>query len=229
MDREKIVSLFLVFFCCASFLRTVSHAGVLLLPDPAKSITYQISVQCDNCLEKGFFPSGTDGIGFGKAFFPNFFLGSPEVGMLVSHDIAENHYERVLRDSDYTNAKMTLLRRFQRTKLIVIERKGYRVHISHKPKEVTVVLRKELHQCLYRTSNLLCCCCTANCETECCEKKLGSTYVLIRWEDPLNAEQSIEYGYYPHAGYSRIVTIEESGKRRDLRWCLDSAGPGFLK
>jgi hypothetical protein len=25
------------------------------------------------------------------------------------------------------------------------------------------------------------------------------------------------------------VTIEESGTRRDLRWCLDSAGPGFLK
>ena len=207
----------------------VSHAGILPLPDYAKSIIVQIEAQCDGCLEKGFSPSGNDKIGFGKNFFPNFFLGTPKAGILVSHVMTGKQYEALLRQGDLEEVKEALLQKFVGIKLVVIEWKDCNVHVSGKPKEVRVVLTKELHKCMYHSTNPLCCCCTTNCETECCEKKLGSTYVLIRWKDPLNADQSIEYAYYPHSGASRIVTVNESGKRENFRWCLDSAGRGFLK
>ena len=75
---------------------------------------------------------------------------------------------------------------------------------------------------------LLCCGYTKGCEKECCEKGLGSTYVVMRWKDPLNSGFFIE-SYYPHQGASQVYHIDKSGIKKDIRWCLDSIGPGLLE
>ena len=228
MDQKRTLGFFL-FFLIFVLSCGFSYSHPLPLPNSAKSILAKISSQCGQCLDKGFSPTGTDKIGFGKDFYPNFFLGSPEVGILVSHVMNGKEYEKILRKCEHEKARDTLLQEFSRTTLFVIEREGYKVHISGTPQEVKVILTKELHQCLYNSSKPLCCCCTPNCEAECCEKRLGSTYVLVRWEDPLDSEQRIEYTYHPYLGASKIYTIDKFGKTMNLRWCLDSLGPGFLK
>jgi hypothetical protein len=226
MNKKKILLSILPLLV---LLCDYSYSGLLQLPNSAKLIINNISDQCEKCLENGFSPTGTAEIGFGKDFFPNFFLGNPETGILLSHIITGKQYEKVLRENTYEKVKDILCKEFKRTKLFVIEKKGFKVHISKSPTEVKVILTKDLHQCLYNSSKPLCCCCTTNCESECCEKKLGSTYILVRWEDPLNSEQLIEYTYHPYLGASKIYSIDELGKRKNLRWCLDSLEPGFLQ
>lgn len=229
--RCELFLFFLVFVlsCESFFCPNISYSNSLPLPESAKSITKEISDQCEECLAKGFSPTGTDKIGFGKNFFQNFFLGSPEVGILVSHIVTGKEYEKTLREHEYEKAKRILLQQFANARVFVIERKSFKVNISGKPEELRVVLTKELHQCLHRSTNPLCCCCTADCKSECCEKGLGSTYVLMKWKNPLNPEQSIEYTYYPHLGDSRVYNVDKLGNRKALRWCLDSQGAGFLK
>jgi len=151
------------------------------------------------------------------------------MGILVSHIMTGDEYKVLLRENNYEKARNILVQKFSEIKLFVVEKTGYNVHISRKPDAVNLTLKEELHQCLYNTKKPLCCCCTNNCQDECCEKKLGSTFILIRWKNPLNAEQIIEYKYFPHSGDSIIYHVDHSGKCINLRWCLDSTEPGFLK
>ena len=217
-------ALFLVVLLCGASSR---HS--LPLPESARTVLEKISDQCPECLEQGFSPTGTDKIGFGKRFFPHFFLGNPGVGILVTHIMTGEAYKRLLHERNLEEARRMLREAFEKTRLVVIEKNGHRVHVSGSPEDVTVVLTKKLHQCLYGSAKKLCCCCTASCEAECCEKGLGSTYTRMRWKDPLASGQFIEYTFYPHLGESRVFHIDASGKRKDLRWCLDSQQPGFLK
>ncbi len=206
-----------------------SYSGSLKLPKSAKSIITNISEQCEDCLENGFSPTGTMDIGFGKRFFPNFFSGTPEIGFLVSHIMTGEKYKTLIRENEYEKAKDILVQEFNGIKLFVIEKSGFKVHILKKSEEVSIVLKEGLHQCLHNTEKPLCCCCTTRCQDECCEKKLGSTHILVRWKDPLNENQTIEYRYSPHSGDSIIYNVNISGKRINLKWCLDSTGPGVLK
>ena len=215
--------IFLFLFC------SPSYSGSLKLPESAKSIITNISEQCEDCLKNGFSPTGTMDIGFGKRFFPNFFSGTPEIGILVSHIMTGERYKTLIRKNGYEKAKDILVQKFNETKLFVVEKSGYKVHFLKKPEEVNINLKEGLHQCLYNTEKPLCCCCTTSCRDECCEKKLGSTNILIRWKDPLNENQIIEYIYSPHSGDSKIYNVDNSGKKINLRWCLDSTKPGFLK
>ncbi len=192
--KTMLFTFTLLFLFC-----TPSYSGVLKLPKSAKAIINNISEQCEDCLENGFSPAGSVDIGFGKKFLPNFFSGSPGIGILVSHIMTGKTYKTLLRENKYEKAKESLAREFNEIKLFVIEKSGYKVHMSKKPDAVNVVLNKKLHQCLYDTEKPLCCCCTTSCQDECCEKKLGSTHILIRWKDPLNENLIIEYKYSPHS------------------------------
>ncbi len=225
MNHAKIMVftfVFLFLFC------SYSYSGSLKLPESAKTIITNISGQCEDCLKNGFSPIGTEDIGFGKRFFPNFFSGTPEIGILVTHIMTGEKYKMLIRENEYEKAKDILFQKFNGIKLFVVEKSGYKVHISKKPEEVSVALKEKLHECLYKTKKPLCCCCTTNCKDECCEKGLGSTHILIRWKNPLDSEQVIEYRYSPHSGDSLIYNVDNSGKRINLRWCLDSTEPGFL-
>ncbi len=203
--------------------------GTLPLPEAAKSIRSHISSQCDGCLERGFSPTGSGNIGFGKNFFPNFFQGTPARGMLVGYIMPGKDYIKVIRENELQQAKKILHNAFSRTGLFVVEKEGFRVHSVLQPREVDVTITDKLHRCLNGTNRQLCCCCTTDCADECCEKRLGSTSVTIRWDDPMQTSQTIEYTWYPHAGASKIRTITADGRRTQIRWCLDSAGPGFLQ
>ncbi len=222
--RILVFILFLTVFLCG-----FSSPRSLPLPESARSILQKISDQCPECLEQGFSPSGTNEIGFGRRFFPHFFLGNPEVGILVTHIMTGEAYKRLLHKGDFEEASRMLREAFGKTRVVVIEKKGHKVYVSGRPQDVTVVLTKKLHQCLYGSAKPLCCCCTTGCEAECCEKRLGSTYTQVRWKDPLDSKQFIEYTYYPHLGYSKVFHIDASGKKKNLRWCLDSQQPGFLR
>ena len=205
------------------------YGGTLPLPQSAESIIKQIMEKCPDCLEKGFAPSGNAEIGFGKFFFSNFFIGQPETGALVSYVMSGEKYLANLKTYDLKSSKARLYQRFEKTRLFLIEKFNYKVHIIDQPEEVVIVIPATLHKCLYQTDKPLCCCCTASCESECCEKKLGSSYVRIRWNHPFDTSQKIVYTYYPTAGTSQIYFTDETGNKKDIRWCLDSAGPGFLK
>lgn len=204
-------------------------AGTLPLPEAAAPhLSDQIHTQCPECLDRGFFPSGTADIGFGKRFFPNLFVGNPGRGMLISYIMSGESYVAHLRQDDLETARAALRKAFSAARLFLIERPHYRVHMADPPKSVAVILTPALHACLHGSGRPLCCCCT-DCQTECCEKRLGSTAVTVRWTHPLKSDQTITYTYYPHPGTSKVYTVTADGTRKDLRWVLDSAGPGFLK
>ena len=200
----------------------------LPLPGDARKIKDGIAQYCRDCLKEGFIPTGTHKIGFGKHFSPNFFTGHPKRGILISSVIKGAEFQKHLRTLPYDTLTDILIDRFRRLKLFVIEYDTLNVHFLRAPENVRVVVSKELHECLFRTKRPLCCCCTQGCETECCEKKLGSACVVTRWTDPLNPKRTLEYQYFPHAGASRLFEIDHAGKRKHVRWCLDASGPGYL-
>jgi hypothetical protein len=200
----------------------------LPLPGDARKIKDGIAQYCRDCLKKGLIPTGTNRIGFGKHFFSNFFTGYPKRGILISGVIIGAEFQKHLRTRPYNMLTDMLIARFSRLKLFIIEQDTLKVHYVKAPENVRVVVSKELHECLFRTNRPLCCCCTQGCETECCEKKLGSAYVSTRWTDPLNPEWTLEYQYFPHAGASRLYEVDHAGKRKHVRWCLDASGPGYL-
>lgn len=229
--RKKILKtvISLITACCSLFVYShAAFAGTLPLPEAAKTISTQISEQCPGCLDMGFSPAGTENIGFGKKFFPNFIMGTRERGVLVSYIMAADSYISVLRKNDLKHAKNILKRDFSDIKLFIVEKKGYGVFAALQPQSVEVNVTDQLHACLLGSDKPLCCCCT-DCKEECCEKRLGSTHVTVRWNDPMHAGQTIVYTWYPHAGDSKIHTLTADGRRTELRWCLDSSGPGFLK
>lgn len=203
-------------------------AGTLPLPDDAQNISREIADRCPACLDQGFSPTGTADIGFGRKFFPNFFLGDPARGLLISYVVAGETYVSLLRENELSSAKAALAKAFRKARLFVIEKNGYDVHGPLPPDSVEVTVTEALHRCLHQTTRPLCCCCT-DCVAECCEKKLGSTAVTLRWTDPLHEGGSIIYTYYPHPGASRVVTFDGAGKQTQLRWCLDAGGAGFLR
>ncbi len=220
---------YILFIALPLLLCAGTRSNTLPLPDSAKSIIPKIAEQCEACLKQGLSPTGTGEIGFGKRFFSNFFLGNPEVGILMSYVMDGKEYKTIIRENPLEAAKDSLRAAFEKTKLILIEKDGMRVQVLDKPVQVRVVLTPKLHQCLYRSAKPLCCCCTQSCEKECCEKELGSTCVLVQWQDPLDPAKRLEYAYYPYPGYSRVYDLDTKGKKTDLRWCLDSQGPGFLR
>jgi len=209
-------------------LRQAALAGTLPLPDDAQNISREIADRCPACLDQGFSPTGTADIGFGRKFFPNFFLGDPARGLLISYVGGGETYVSLLRENGLSSAKAALAKAFRKARLFVIEKNGYDVHGPLPPDSVEVTVTEALHRCLHQTTRPLCCCCT-DCVAECCEKKLGSTAVTLRWTDPLHEGGSIIYTYYPHPGASRVVTFDGAGKQTQLRWCLDAGGAGFLR
>lgn len=205
-----------------------ADAGTLPLPEEAKGVMKQISAQCDQCLYNGFSPTGTANIGFGKKFFANFFQGRPSRGILISYAMPAKAYLAVLRHNSRQQAMSLLRKSFSKVKLFVVEKQGYRVHAALTPKSIAVTLPDQLHRCLHATTKPLCCCC-ADCASECCEKKLGSTSVAVSWDDPFQSGRTVIYTWYPHAGASTVRILTADGKRAETRWCLDSAGPGRLQ
>jgi len=219
----------LFLMACVILWNPACYAKTLTLPESAKTIIQQIKTQCQSCLEKGFSPTGTGNIGFGKKFFPNFFTGTPQTGLLVSHIIKGVNFIDIIRNNQFKTAHNKLMEAFKNTRILIVEKKNLKVHLSETPLEVQLILKESLHQCLYQTEKPLCCCCTENCDMECCEKKLGSTFVYAKFSHPLFPQQYIEYRYYPLLGSSTLKEVDPSGKEKSLRWCIDSQGPGFLK
>jgi len=226
-NRTRRLSPIIVAFILLLF-RQAALAGTLPLPDDAQNISREIADRCPACLDQGFSPTGTADIGFGRKFFRNFFLGDPARGILISYVMSGERYVALLRENGLSSAKAALAEAFRKARLLVIEKNGYDVHGPLPPDSVEVTVTEALHRCLHQTTRPLCCCCT-DCVAECCEKKLGSTAVTLRWTDPLHEGGSIIYTYYPHPGASRVVTLDGAGKQTQLRWCLDAGGAGFLR
>jgi len=201
----------------------------LPFPDSAKDIiATTVERECPGCSEDGFFPTGTEKIGFGRNFYPHFFTGDPAAGILINQVPLKRMYKDLLREPDYSKLKEKLKGLFAETRLVIIEKESQAVHVTGPPASATVTLTQKLHQCLASTNRKLCCC-TASSENECCEKKLGSTFVAVQWPDPLNPAYTWEYRYFPHPGDSKLSRLDTTGKKTELRWCLDSDGPGFLR
>ncbi len=227
--RFKTATIVLGLFFLTGTLTAQSRPGRSLpLPDSAKGIIAAVGDQCPDCLAAGFVPTGTDKIGFGKNFYPNFFLGNPPVGILIHQVPTKAAYNDLLRNPDYIVLKETLAGLFSKTRLVLIEKECGVVHVTGSPDSITVTLTQKLHQCLASSGKPLCCCCTAGCETECCEKSLGSTYATVQWKDPLKPGHMIEYRYFLHPGDSKLLRLDETGRKTELRWCLDFDGTGSL-
>ncbi len=219
---------------CSFFVITVltvqSQTGrSLTLPKSANRIITAIKEQCPDCLTEGFVPAGTNKIGFGQHFYPHFFMGDPKVGILINRIPTKAAYKDFLRQPDYGNLKETLAGLFSKARLVVITKEAYAAYITSPPEAITVTLTAALHKCLSSSDRPLCCCCTNSCENECCEKRLGSTFVVMRWPDPLKLGHMIEYHYFPHLGDSKLMRFDETGRKTEHRWCLDSDGPGLLR
>lgn len=228
LSANRVVVWLCVLLLSGLCLGDTLGAGTLPLPDDAAVIIDQIADQCDSCLGEGFSPSGNADIGFGNKFFANFFMGQPSRGILVSYIMDAESYLAILRSNDREMAEARVKEAFARTRLFVVRQQQYRVTAVLSPTSIEVRLPARLHACLRGTSKPLCCCCT-DCASECCEKSLGSTAVVLHWIDPMRPDRSIVYSWSPHAGDSIIRTLAADGKAIAIRWCLDASGPGFLK
>ena len=109
-------------------------------------------------------------------------------------------------------------RKFSTIKLITIEKKSYRVHIS-KPVKIRVSVNKKMRSCLYKTGK-------EYGDFGCSPKELGGAWALtVEFQDPTKPERIWTHSLGGGVGGGEIT--EYAGTRRkEIRWCLE--GPGFL-
>jgi len=210
-------------------LPAVAAGGEWLpVPRDARAVIERVGELCRECIDAGFAPCGSAEIGFGSRFFPHFFRGEPATGYLVTHAITGQEFREALRRTRHDALELELRRRFAAVRLIAVTQRDYAVQLAGPPLSVRVTVPRKLHARASGTSKPLCCCCAGCAEAECCEKGLGSPVVELLWRDPLRPNRTLVYRPAPLGGTSLLYSTRPDGRRDDVRFCLDDAGPGRL-
>ena len=198
------------------------------VPRDARAIVERVGELCPECLDAGFVPCGSADIGFGPHFFPYFFRGEPATGYLVTRAVTAEEFREALRRTRHDALELELRRRFAAVRLIAIAKRDYAVELAGPPFSLEVTTPRKLHECAFGTDKPLCCCCAGCAEAECCEKRLGSPAIELRWRDPLRSDRTLVYRPAPLGGTSLLHSTRPDGRRHNVRFCLDDAGPGRL-
>ena len=196
----------------------------LWVPREASILPERVQTACPDCDDVSFVPCGDAEIGYGKRFFGHFFAGQPAAGYLVTHVVAPDSFLEEMRATPHDEFVAARGRDFAGMRLIGVRQEGYEAR-SAAPLSVEVEVPRGLHACVSGSSKPVCCCCAGCAEGECCEKRLGSATVTVRFQDPLRSGRSLEYSYAPlGGGRSLLYERTASGKRIDVRFCLDLPG-----
>jgi hypothetical protein len=202
-------------------------AGSLPLPPEAAVVRERLAAACPECLDAGFVVCGGEQIAFGGGFHREWLRGDPPRGYLVTWVIGPPALLHLMRTTARERVVESLTKRFAEARLIVVGEE-HDVRIADRP-AVEVVVPEKLHACTFGTTKPVCCCCASRCREECCEKGLGSAVVTLLWDDPDRPGRKVEYRFQPWSGTSSLAPgIVPGGRRPDLRFCLDRAGPGWL-
>jgi len=207
------------FLVLTALLAGIAPAAAQSLSLPAanqSAIFESIDDQCPECRRTGFSACGTNAIGPGDAFARNLLQGAPRRGYLVGFVMTGEDFRKLARGTPRDTLVEGLERRFARARLVVVEDGFARVRVLDQTPRVTVEMPEPLHACIADQGKPWGCCVGAGCQSECCEKSLGSPSVTLSWVDA-DVGEEIRYVFRHGLGEA---TLQRSGARPATYFCL---------
>lgn len=153
------------------------------LPVPnARALIAAIATACPDCQSSGYTGCGSQDVAWGRRFARTALLGTPKRAYLLTFTMSGEDFRKLARTTPYEQLEKVLHDRFATTRLVVIEDAFKFARVLPVPTSVEVTFPKSLHDCVHDTDHPWGCC-TGDCEHECCEKRLGSPMVTLKWTD----------------------------------------------
>jgi hypothetical protein len=216
---------FLLLLVCLVVVVLPAEAGNLPFPKEGAAAKAVITESCPSCLAGGVTLCGTDNVHFGKRFPRTFFAGTPKRGYLPGFRLSGEEFRTLARSMSYESLIQSLWQSFSSLPLVIIDGGFASTRVIATPKLVEVIFPQGLHHCV-RDAAKPWGCCVADCQTECCEKNLGSPQIVVRWDDPESGDKLTFH--FSHALGSSTLTRETSAGKKYLYWCI-AEEPGVLQ
>lgn len=220
----KMRSTRLLLACLAAFVPR-AEAGDLPFPQDGAAAKDAITENCPTCLSPGVTLCGTADVRFGKGFSRYFFAGNPKRGYLPGFRLSGEEFRTLARSMSYDAVMQSLQQSFASLPLVVIDNRFAAARVIPAPASVDVTFPEGLHQCV-RDAAKPWGCCVADCQTECCEKSLGSPHVAVRWDDPESGDKVTFH--FSHTLGSSTLTRETAAGKKYLYWCI-AEEPGVVQ
>jgi len=223
MARIRMILVALV----AMMMASPSDAGNLLFPKQGAAAKEVIAKDCPGCLAGGVTLCGTADVQFGKRLGADyFFAGQPRRGYLPGFRLSGPEFRALARSMPYDAMMQSLKQSFESLPLVVIDGGFAATRVLPTPKSVEIQFPPALHQCVSDQSKPWGCCVAADCQSECCEKSLGSPTVAVRWDDPTSGDTlTFHFGHTP--GTSTLTRATAAGKTY-VYWCI-AEEPGLIQ
>jgi hypothetical protein len=218
-------SLLLLLICLLMVAAPPARAGNLPFSKEGAAAKDAITANCPTCVASGVTLCGTADVRFGKRFSRAFFAGTPKRGYLPGFRLSGEEFRTLARSMSYESLIQSLWQSFSSLPLVIIDGGFASTRVIATPKLVEVIFPQGLHHCV-RDPAKPWGCCVADCQTECCEKNLGSPQIIVRWDDPESGDKLTFH--FSHTLGSSTFTRETSAGKKYLYWCIVEE-PGRLQ
>jgi hypothetical protein len=203
-----------------------ARAGNLPFPKEGAAAKAAIVDNCPSCLGSGVTLCGTDQVQFGKRFSRAFFAGTPKRGYLPGFRMSGEEFRTLARSMTYESLVQSLWQRFSSLPLVIIDGGFAGTRVIAKPSLVEVNVPQALHHCVRDAAKPWGCCIANDCQTECCEKSLGSPRIDVRWNDPESGDKLTFH--FSHTLGSSTLTRETKAGKTYVYWCI-AEEPGLVQ
>jgi len=201
-------------------------AGNVIFPKDGEAAKQAITKDCPSCLATGVTPCGTTDVRSGKRFGRHFFAGKPKRGYLPGFRMSGEEFRVLARSLTYESLLPSLRESFASLPLVIIDGGFAATRLIAKPSAVEVTFPTALHQCVRDAAKPWGCCIAADCQTECCEKSLGSPTVAVHWDDATTGDKLTLH--FNHTLGSTTFTRENAEGKKTVYWCLTEE-PGWIQ
>jgi len=211
----------------AMMVASPSDAGNLVFPKQGAAAKDVIVKNCPGCLAGGVTLCGTADVQFGKRLGADyFFAGQPKRGYLPAFRFSGQEFRALARNMPYDAMMQSLKQTLESLPLVVIDGGFAATRVLPTPKSVEIQFPPALHQCVSDQSKPWGCCVAADCQSECCEKSLGSPTVAVRWDDPASGDKLTFH--FSHTPGTSTLTRETSAGKTTVYWCI-AEEPGLIQ
>ena len=202
-------------------------SGNLVFPKQGAGAKEAIGKDCPTCIASGVTLCGTADVQFGKRLGASyFFAGKPKRGYLPGFRLSGDEFRALARSMPYDGMMQSLKQSFESLPLVVIDSGFAATHVLPKPAVVEISVPQALHQCVSDQSKPWGCCIAADCQTECCEKSLGSPAIAVRWDDPGSGDKLTFH--FSHTLGASTLTRETTAGKTYVYWCI-AEEPGLIQ
>jgi hypothetical protein len=216
----------IVLFALTVVAAPSAYAGNLPFPKEGAAAKAVITEKCPSCLAGGVTLCGTDSVQFGKRFSRTLFAGKPKRGYLPGFRLSGEEFRTLARSMTYESLVQSLWQSFSALPLVIIDGGFAATRVIATPKLVEVIIPQALHQCVRDPAKPWGCCIASDCNTECCEKSLGSPQIVVRWDDPESGDKLTFH--FSHTLGASTLTRETSAGKTYVYWCI-AEEPGLVQ